>query len=719
MCSQVLTKMLPECSAHSSNPKTKAIRFLLEKLQYVLFLLKEDFYTVVRIRVFMRFFIKDKIMTKLNQLETKTKDDFARLLGFKNARYINYLLYIIKTDNLYNSFTIPKKNGGERVIHAPKKELKFLQKKLSNVLWECYLESIESKSMDRKFKTPVLSHAFEKGKSIITNSQMHRNKKYILNIDLKNFFDSFNFGRVRGFFIKDRDFAVSPEIATVIAQIACYQGKLPQGAPSSPIITNLITRILDYRIVKIAKKYRFTYSRYADDMTFSTNRELNSNKLRASEELENFLAELEELIVSSGFEINPKKTRLSNNMQRQEVTGLVVNKKINVKREYIKNTRAMAFQLYKDGAFEIDKTPGTINQLTGRFAFIFQIDQYNNYLLYKKSLIQNNLDSQKYLLGRNSSKKSESKYYWKYIFYNKDLRKESFYNIKHNTYNLPTELYSIPENEKEVYMSLFNSKEKEYKKFLFYKYFFGNDKPIIITEGKTDPRYIKAALKNLYQKYPELIEKSGNKFTFKIEFLNHTNTIEYLFNVPEGGEGFKYWYNYFSNQIPSNFFKQRFPTTNDGKDIYNELYPNYIEYFSNLTTKKPKNPTIFLFDNEPSGNPLFKFCNHAVDLKVSSNVLGQVRGTSFNRITKKNNLYIMATPLLSNRNNGNSSDIEDLLLSRNLPPILKGKTFSKGGGANHYGKDIFSKYVLKNYKKFDFTEFIPLLDGIRDNILNY
>ena len=86
-------------------------------------------------------------MNKLNQL--KTKDDLAKLLGFKNARYINYLLYNIQTDNLYNSFTIPKKNGGERIIHAPKKELKFLQKKLANVLWECYLESIESKSKGR------------------------------------------------------------------------------------------------------------------------------------------------------------------------------------------------------------------------------------------------------------------------------------------------------------------------------------------------------------------------------------------------------------------------------------------------------------------------------------------------------------------------------------------------------------------------------------------
>lgn len=660
-------------------------------------------------------------MTKFNQLQTK--DDFAKLLGLKSAKYINYLLYNIKTDNLYTTFTIPKKKGGERVIHAPKKELKSLQKKLADILWECYLESLESKSKDKNFKIPVLSHAFEKGKSIITNSQMHRNKKYILNIDLKDFFDSFNFGRVRGFFIKDRDFAVSSEIATVIAQIACYQGKLPQGAPSSPIITNLITRILDYRIVKIAKKYRFTYSRYADDMTFSTNRELNSNKLRASKELDNFLTELEEVIISSGFEINPKKTRLSNNMQRQEVTGLVVNKKINVKREYVKNTRAMAFQLYKDGTFEIDKKPGTLNQLTGRFAFIFQIEQYNSYLLYKKSLIHNNLDSQKYLLGRNSSKKSESKYYLKHIFYNQDLQKELFNNTRNDTYSLVKEFYSINKEQKKSYMSLFNSKEKEYKKFLFYKYFFGNDKPIIVTEGKTDPRYIKAALKKLYKNYPELIEKDGDDFIFKIEFLNRSNTVEYLFNIPEGGEGLKYWYNYFSN-------KEKFQM--DAKE--KPLYPNYIEYFQNLTTRKPQHPTIFLFDNEPNNrkkdvkSPLFLFANHAKDLmipqneesKISDN-LEKIRREEPWCISKKGSLYIMAIPLIPHINDGNSSDIEDLLFAspQNTAPILKGKEFDKSGGQNHYGKEILSKHVLKNYEKFDFTEFIPLLDGIRDNILDY
>lgn len=633
-------------------------------------------------------------MNKLKNLQTK--DDFAKLLGFKNSRYLNYILYVLGTDNLYDTFSIPKKSGGERIIHAPKPKLKILQKKLSNVLWDAYLESLEIKSKEKGFKIPNLSHAFEKNKSIITNSQTHRNKKYVLNIDLKNFFDSFNFGRVRGFFMKDRDFGVAPEIATVIAQIACYQGRLPQGAPSSPIITNLITRILDYRIVKIAKKYRFTYTRYADDMTFSTNRELNSNKLRATKELERFLEELEELIALSGFEINSQKTRLSNNMQRQEVTGLVVNKKISVKREYVKNTRAMAFKLYKDGKFEIDGQSGTINQLTGRFAFIFQMEQYNNYLLYKKSLVENNFNGQKYLLGRNSAKKSESKYYWKYIFYNRDLRKELFYNSQHKTYNLPEEFYSISKDEKKTYMSLFNSREKEYKKFLFYKYFFGNNKPIIVTEGKTDPRYIRAALKNLYLDYPELIEKVDNSFVFKVDFLNHSNTIEYLFNVPEGGPGFQFWYNYLS-------------------DKEKKLYPNYMEYFRSFTKNKPKNCTIFLFDNEPKG-PLIEFASSARDLQIDLSNLEQVRGRAFDKIVKKGSLYIMATPLLSN---SNSSDIEDLVLSKNPAPILKGKTFSKNGGSNHYGKEIFSKHVLKNYHQYDFSEFIPLLDGIKENILDY
>ena len=647
-------------------------------------------------------------MNKLKQLDNK--DDFARLLGFKNSSYINYILYNIGTDNLYRVFSIPKKNGEVRLIHAPKPELKLLQKKLANVLWDCFVDDLSSKSKEKNYKIPMLSHAFEKNKSIITNALAHRNKKYILNVDLKDYFESFNFGRVRGFFIKDKDFQVTPEVATVIAQIACYQGKLPQGAPSSPIITNLITRILDYRIVKIAKKYRFTYTRYADDLTFSTNRNLRSNKLKATKELDKFLEELEKLIVSSGFEINSKKTRLSDDMQRQEVTGLIVNKKLNVKREYIKNTRAMAFKLYKDEEFEIDGKQGTIEQLTGRFAFIFQINQYNNYLLYKKSLVENSLNSQKNLLGRKLSKKSESKYYWKYIFYNRDLRKELIYNEKHETYNLPEEFYGIGKEEKKMYMALFDSKEKEYKKFLFYKYFYGNNKPIILTEGKTDPRYIKAALKNLYLQYPELIDKDGDKFIFQIDFLKHSNTIEYLFNVPEGGPGFKVWYNYFSDA---------------GINVDKKIYPNYISFFEKMTSRKPKNSVMFLFDNEfkegKNKYPLYDFITNLKELEMNSDNLDMVRkGTQFYRIARKNNLYIMAVPILSGRE---KTDVEDLLLFKNKITIqnffnVKRIKFNKIEDIKNH-KEIFSKYVLKNYSQFDFSEFIPLLDGIRDNILDY
>ena len=108
----------------------------------------------------------------------------------------------------------------------------------------------------------------------------------------------------------------------------------------------------------------------------------------------------------------------------------------------------------------------------------------------------------------------------------------------------------------------------------------------------------------------------------------------------------------------------------------------------------------------------------SLESKISDN-LEKIRREKPCRINKNGSLYIMATPLVSSKNDGNSSDIEDLLLSRNSLPILKGKKFQKDGGDNHYGKEIFSKYVLKNYKEFDFTEFIPLLDGIRDNILDY
>ncbi len=122
---------------------------------------------------------------------------------------------------------------------------------------------------------------------------------------------------------------------------------MPQGAPTSPIISNLIFNIVDLRILSLAKKYKLSYTRYADDMSFSTN-----NRAFQTDYI-NFIQELRNLLENSGFEINENKTRLEYYSSRQEVTGLTVNKKINVSRKFIKQTRAMVDQLFKTNSFYI------------------------------------------------------------------------------------------------------------------------------------------------------------------------------------------------------------------------------------------------------------------------------------------------------------------------------------------------------------------------------
>lgn len=234
-------------------------------------------------------------MSKLRKLKSiTTKQEFADLLGVK-ASFLTYVLYVLRPENQYTQFSIPKKNGGNRVINAPVEKLKSLQSSLSNLLLDCVdeidkakfpvseinknkdknsksnnHEILKVKVPDADIKQPSLSHGFVRKRSIITNAMMHLDQKNVLNIDLENFFDSFNFGRVRGFFIKNENFRLDPHVATVIAQIACYNNKLPQGGPCSPVITNLITHALDIRLAALAKKYSCIYSRYADDLTFST-----------------------------------------------------------------------------------------------------------------------------------------------------------------------------------------------------------------------------------------------------------------------------------------------------------------------------------------------------------------------------------------------------------------------------------------------------------------
>lgn len=320
-------------------------------------------------------------MSKLEALRNiTTKPQLAALLGVK-ASTLTYVLYKLKPTTQYTSFTIPKKTGGTRTILAPSGRLKGLQTCLSNLLQDCIVEINKTKRADGKYKS-TLSHGFVRERSIITNAMMHLNQKNVLNIDLKDFFDSFNFGRVRGFFISNNHFKLNPHIATVIAQIACYDNKLPQGSPCSPVITNLITHSLDIQLASLSKINSCSYSRYADDITIST-RETHFPKSIMHENGGEYIAgaRLKSEIKRAGFEINNRKTRIQYKDSRQEVTGLVVNKKPSVKNEYWRTVKSQCHSLFRTGEFtrEVNGTiaQGNINQLEGQLNFIDQIDRYN------------------------------------------------------------------------------------------------------------------------------------------------------------------------------------------------------------------------------------------------------------------------------------------------------------------------------------------------------
>lgn len=171
-----------------------------------------------------------------------TLEDLSRVLRIPSKK-IAYILYVRRIENLYTSFTIPKKSGGTRSINSPSTELKEIQKNIDRLLRKQLIMFWEENNIK-----PNISHAFSKKKSIMTNAKIHKDKRYIYNVDLEDFFDSFHFGRVRGYFEKNKIFLFPQNIATILAQLTCYNGTLPQGAPTSPVITNLICNVLDMKL---------------------------------------------------------------------------------------------------------------------------------------------------------------------------------------------------------------------------------------------------------------------------------------------------------------------------------------------------------------------------------------------------------------------------------------------------------------------------------------
>lgn len=322
-------------------------------------------------------------MKFLNQLKTICSgDDLIRLIAPDIVQNLGCSYNIIDEIHLrssYITFEIPKKHGTtNRRINAPQGVLREIQKDLSIYLTKC-LDEIEEKKQYAQ-----ISFAFRKHKSIYYNAELHTRCKWIINIDLEDFFPSINFGRVRGFFIKDRNFELSNKVATAIARITCHENQLPQGSPCSPIISELITHILDVRLINFAKKNNLIYSRYADDITFSTTREAAPNsaaRLITSPSYQWQISEkLRNIIERAGFEINESKFRVQSNKTRQIVTGLVVNKKVNVTNNYYRIARAACDNIFKNGTYFIKgKTTETsdMKYILGIMNYIYDIKHRN------------------------------------------------------------------------------------------------------------------------------------------------------------------------------------------------------------------------------------------------------------------------------------------------------------------------------------------------------
>lgn len=298
-------------------------------------------------------------------------DDVAALLGV-GLPVLRWLSFHRKSVALvhYHRYGIPKKTGGIRNISAPKKQLAEAQEK---ILWRILNKVAPSES----------AHGFVKKRSVVSNAVPHVGKNVVINLDLKDFFPTITFRRVKGLF---RSLGYSEHVATVLGllcteptrakaelggkvyHVALGERFLPQGACTSPAITNLLCRKLDKRLAGLAKSAGFSYTRYADDLTFSGEDAGETGRL---------LRSVRKIISGEGFIEHDKKTRVMGRGRRQEVTGVVVNTKPTVSRDEIRTLRAILNNAKRTGleGQNRDKVANFEAHLRGRIAYISMVDR--------------------------------------------------------------------------------------------------------------------------------------------------------------------------------------------------------------------------------------------------------------------------------------------------------------------------------------------------------
>ncbi|MDJ1464197.1 TIR domain-containing anti-phage reverse transcriptase [Nitratireductor sp. GZWM139] len=267
--------------------------------------------------------------------------DVAYALGLDPEKFF-YVVQHASDGTYYREFEISKKRGGVRNISSPRKGLALSQDRLAAVIAARYVPKKHVKG-------------FVKGESFLTNARYHERQKWVLNIDVKDFYPSIGFARVRGLFLSSY-FGFNGRVATILARITTYKDQLPQGAKTSPLLANIIANNLDKRLLEVASRSQLRYTRYADDITISSSKRAVPADIVQSWEPEfgNRVVHLGRAVTEafrhSGFEINHSKSRILFPYERQEVTGLVVNRRANVWRRDVSRLRMKLHSIKRYGA---------------------------------------------------------------------------------------------------------------------------------------------------------------------------------------------------------------------------------------------------------------------------------------------------------------------------------------------------------------------------------
>ncbi|GLI34008.1 retron St85 family RNA-directed DNA polymerase [Desulforhabdus amnigena] len=281
--------------------------------------------------------------------------NIAHLARFLDLDKENLLRLIQNKESYYHSFYIPKSHGGKRHICAPKAELKAIQK------------GILTEILEKVFVHPC-ANGFRRGRSIVSNAQNHVGQEIIIKMDIKDFFPSITFARVKGVYL---DLGYPEGTAEALTELSTYKGRLPMGAPTSPYLSNIVSSRMDRRFAGLAQKMDFHYSRYADDLAFSSN----------DPTFNRWIPFFRHIIEDEGFEVNEKKVAIARKGGRQKLTGVVVNRKINTQRDEYKRLRAVIHnclngdiqeQMKRWGVSELDRFK---NSLRGRISFVRMVNR--------------------------------------------------------------------------------------------------------------------------------------------------------------------------------------------------------------------------------------------------------------------------------------------------------------------------------------------------------